>query len=143
MCLLVRVAQFMGSVQDGINSLQRYYLNNFQDGHKQDALDLFHGRYVPDKTQPSPFKAAAAKRTSLSTTLLKVAVFLAATFVVWGMVGPHYESVAEWTPSFWPMTGLFVLVQGFASWQIIKSRGRKFVNKPCLVPVPDPPTPSQ
>lgn len=44
-----------GALADGINSLHRYYLNNFVDGHNQDSLDLFHGRYAPDRTLPSPF----------------------------------------------------------------------------------------
>lgn len=36
----------MGLVQDGINSLTRYYKNNFSDGFRQDAIDLFLGNYV-------------------------------------------------------------------------------------------------
>eukprot|EP00878_Enallax_costatus_P012846 GHUV01013414.1.p1 GENE.GHUV01013414.1~~GHUV01013414.1.p1 ORF type:complete len:193 (+),score=73.94 GHUV01013414.1:214-792(+) len=34
-----------GLVDDGVKSMVRYYLNNFQDGHKQDALDLISGAY--------------------------------------------------------------------------------------------------
>ncbi|KAF3936566.1 Synaptojanin-1 [Dactylella cylindrospora] len=36
-----------GAISDGINSLTRYYLNNFQDGPRQDAYDLFLGTYLP------------------------------------------------------------------------------------------------
>ncbi|KOB66000.1 Recessive suppressor of secretory defect [Operophtera brumata] len=35
----------MGLVRDGINSLTRYYMNNFSDGFRQDAIDLFLGKY--------------------------------------------------------------------------------------------------
>lgn len=35
-----------GLIQDGVNSLTRYYLNNFCDGFRQDAIDLFLGHYV-------------------------------------------------------------------------------------------------
>jgi hypothetical protein len=35
----------MGLIADGINSLMRYYLNNFTDGTRQDAMDLFYGHY--------------------------------------------------------------------------------------------------
>lgn len=34
-----------GMARDGVNSLTRYYLNNFQDGFRQDSIDLFLGNY--------------------------------------------------------------------------------------------------
>lgn len=36
-----------GMLQDGNNSLTRYVLNNFMDGPRQDAFDLFLGAYLP------------------------------------------------------------------------------------------------
>lgn len=36
-----------GALQDGVNSVHRYILNNLDDGRTQDAWDLFLGRYVP------------------------------------------------------------------------------------------------
>ncbi|TPX34558.1 hypothetical protein SmJEL517_g02791 [Synchytrium microbalum] len=33
-----------GSLDDGLNAVTRYYLNNFVDGRRQDALDLWTGR---------------------------------------------------------------------------------------------------
>lgn len=38
-----------GLLDDGVKSMVRYYLNNFQDGHKQDALDLLSGAYKVKK----------------------------------------------------------------------------------------------
>ncbi|WMV14563.1 hypothetical protein MTR67_007948 [Solanum verrucosum] len=35
-----------GIVNDGRNALMRYYLNNFVDGTKQDAIDLMQGHYI-------------------------------------------------------------------------------------------------
>ncbi|KAK9164937.1 hypothetical protein Scep_000128 [Stephania cephalantha] len=35
-----------GIVKDGCNALARYYLNNFRDGAKQDAIDLLHGHFI-------------------------------------------------------------------------------------------------
>ncbi|KAJ6792114.1 phosphoinositide phosphatase SAC6-like [Iris pallida] len=35
-----------GIAKDGWNSLARYYLNNFADGSKQDAIDLLQGHYI-------------------------------------------------------------------------------------------------
>ncbi|KAI8905550.1 SacI homology domain-containing protein [Gorgonomyces haynaldii] len=40
-----------GSVDDGINALTRYYLNNFMDGEKQDAYDLWTGKTTADKVK--------------------------------------------------------------------------------------------
>ncbi|WZZ17166.1 hypothetical protein YC2023_110255 [Brassica napus] len=39
-----RTAQ--GVLKDGWSSLRRYYLNNFADGTKQDAIDLLQGHYI-------------------------------------------------------------------------------------------------
>ncbi|GLH12929.1 Phosphatidylinositide phosphatase SAC1 [Gryllus bimaculatus] len=35
-----------GVLRDGINSLTRYYKNNFMDGFRQDSIDLFLGHYI-------------------------------------------------------------------------------------------------
>ncbi|KAH0696015.1 hypothetical protein KY289_013497 [Solanum tuberosum] len=37
----------LGVLADGCNALTRYYLNNFVDGTKQDAIDLLQGHYIP------------------------------------------------------------------------------------------------
>ncbi|KAF0709144.1 hypothetical protein As57867_006061, partial [Aphanomyces stellatus] len=44
-----------GALQDGINSVTRYYLNNFSDGIRQDAFDLFVGNFTADRRTDSPF----------------------------------------------------------------------------------------
>uniref|UniRef100_A0A2P2LJ56 Uncharacterized protein n=1 Tax=Rhizophora mucronata TaxID=61149 RepID=A0A2P2LJ56_RHIMU len=44
-----------GVIKDGISALSRYYLNNFQDGVRQDAADLISGRYTINRTSLSPF----------------------------------------------------------------------------------------
>ncbi|THU50070.1 hypothetical protein C4D60_Mb06t16200 [Musa balbisiana] len=44
-----------GIIKDGISALTRYYLNNFQDGIRQDALDLISGRYTVSRSRP-PFQ---------------------------------------------------------------------------------------
>ncbi|KAG8649453.1 phosphoinositide phosphatase SAC8 isoform X2 [Manihot esculenta] len=45
-----------GIIKDGMSALSRYYLNNFQDGVRQDALDLISGRYSMNRNGPSPFQ---------------------------------------------------------------------------------------
>jgi len=41
----------MGAIRDGVNSLVRYYKNNFSDGFRQDAIDLFLGNYKVDENE--------------------------------------------------------------------------------------------
>jgi hypothetical protein len=38
-------------MQDGWNSVVRYVRNNFQDGHRQDAIDLFLGNHIVEETE--------------------------------------------------------------------------------------------
>uniref|UniRef100_A0A2A4JDW7 Phosphatidylinositol-3-phosphatase SAC1 n=1 Tax=Heliothis virescens TaxID=7102 RepID=A0A2A4JDW7_HELVI len=50
----------LGLIRDGINSLTRYYKNNFSDGFRQDSIDLFLGKYVvvdgEGNTLPCPLR---------------------------------------------------------------------------------------
>lgn len=41
----------MGLLRDGVNALVRYYKNNFADGFRQDAIDLFLGNYRVDENE--------------------------------------------------------------------------------------------
>eukprot|EP01091_Cochliopodium_minus_P013420 TRINITY_DN431_c0_g1_i1.p1 TRINITY_DN431_c0_g1~~TRINITY_DN431_c0_g1_i1.p1 ORF type:complete len:577 (-),score=183.58 TRINITY_DN431_c0_g1_i1:35-1765(-) len=46
-----------GLINDGLNSITRYYLNNFQDGSKQDSIDLFLGKtkfHTKKTIEPQP-----------------------------------------------------------------------------------------
>ncbi|XP_038905244.1 phosphoinositide phosphatase SAC8 isoform X2 [Benincasa hispida] len=47
---------FSGVIKDGMSAITRYYLNNFHDGVRQDAIDLICGRYSINKHGPSPFQ---------------------------------------------------------------------------------------
>ncbi|BFZ13223.1 hypothetical protein BsWGS_16262 [Bradybaena similaris] len=50
-----------GALQDGVNTVFRYFRNNFQDGSRQDAMDLFLGNYIVEEneglTVKSPLEA--------------------------------------------------------------------------------------
>ena len=54
----------MGLLDDGVKSMTRYYLNTFQDGQKQDALDLASGAY----------RVEAGAQYSPEATLLKAQI---------------------------------------------------------------------
>lgn len=51
-----------GALQDLSNSLTRYVMNNFMDGQRQDAFDLFLGNYrVTDTVGPYKSPYAVSK----------------------------------------------------------------------------------
>lgn len=45
-----------GLLNDGVNSITRYYLNNFKDGIKQDSVNLLLGKYIVKPSGKSPFE---------------------------------------------------------------------------------------
>ena len=44
-----------GKYNDGVNAIMRYFVNNFYDADKQDAIDLLTGNFRPHAKNPSPF----------------------------------------------------------------------------------------
>ncbi|XP_068646601.1 phosphoinositide phosphatase SAC6-like [Aristolochia californica] len=65
-----------GLLADGWNAMTRYYLNNFCDGTKQDAIDLLHGHYIVslsrDMNTPSPSRVEALASLRLALGLILV-----------------------------------------------------------------------
>ena len=66
-----------GLMNDGINTLVRYYKNNFADGFRQDSIDLFLGNYVVEEGRLSPrlergWKYLLVRLISLFKYLLKL-----------------------------------------------------------------------
>lgn len=50
-----------GLLKDGMNSLTRYYKNNFNDGFRQDAIDLFLGNYVVKESEGTSIECPLMK----------------------------------------------------------------------------------
>jgi hypothetical protein len=61
-----------GLLADGANSAARYVLNNFADGRTQDALDLFLGRFVPERARGAARAARPHKRHLASSSPRRV-----------------------------------------------------------------------
>lgn len=91
-----------GMFNDGKNSIMRYYINNFTDGAKQDAIDLLLCHYHPDPLSPSPFVPRYAQE-SLSDSLTKAFVLLVILFsillVLSSMTNPFVHFFANWLNS--------------------------------------------
>ncbi|XP_062223099.1 phosphoinositide phosphatase SAC7-like [Phragmites australis] len=67
-----------GILNDLRNSLARYYLNNFADGTKQDALDLLQGHYQPSVSRDMAVPSKAGLLESYASFRLAFALVLGA-----------------------------------------------------------------
>ncbi|KAF8781883.1 phosphatidylinositol-3-phosphatase SAC1-like [Argiope bruennichi] len=67
-----------GLLKDGVNSMIRYFKNNFSDGFRQDSIDLFLGIYQVDEdegvTKPCPLKEDKALKFSALPIIMLLAI---------------------------------------------------------------------
>ncbi|KAH7388304.1 hypothetical protein KP509_16G069200 [Ceratopteris richardii] len=113
-----------GFLQDGFTALSRYYLNNFQDGSKQDALDLINGQYIVNPYKPSPFQFNGFEAFAyLPVASVLIVTSLAITTSSLRQVGEsiyHFISSALWAG----------LTAGMAAF--VKANGQQFCSRPRL-----------
>nr|XP_033786071.1 phosphatidylinositide phosphatase SAC1 [Geotrypetes seraphini] len=113
-----------GLVMDGWNSMIRYYKNNFSDGFRQDAIDLFLGNYSIDETEyASPLHVQTDWRFLALPIIMVVAFSMCIICLL--MAGDT-----------WTETLAYVLFWGSASivtGAIILYNGKDFVDAPKLV----------
>lgn len=108
----------MGLIKDGVNSLTRYYKNNFGDGFRQDAIDLFLGYAQPK----SPLQIDRGWRYITFPSVLLVAVSM---FVICAIFPAEYSTENLLYLLFW---GLMVGATG----STIFRHGPEFVDRPRL-----------
>nr|XP_006012769.2 PREDICTED: phosphatidylinositide phosphatase SAC1 [Latimeria chalumnae] len=113
-----------GLVMDGWNSVIRYYKNNFSDGFRQDAIDLFLGNYAVEEVD-----SAAPLHTQADWKFLALPIIMVVAFsmciICLLMAGDT-----------WTETLAYVLFWGTASFgtaAIIVFNGKDFVDAPKLV----------
>ncbi|KAJ8763972.1 hypothetical protein K2173_004833 [Erythroxylum novogranatense] len=115
-----------GILKDGVNALVRYYLNNFSDGTKQDAIDLLQGHYIVsvnrDMTSPSQTGGLESIASlPLALSLVLICLFLAMMSLRQGPYDVrHLFFSVLWTG----------LGGGIAA--LVKADGRIFCNRPRL-----------
>ncbi|KAL2626778.1 hypothetical protein GLYMA_07G151700v4 [Glycine max] len=113
-----------GMIKDGMSALSRYYLNNFQDGIRQDALDLISGHYNVSRNVPSPFRSNNFEPLTYLpvASALIIGGLTATTFTLQqaGRNTQHYVSS--------------VLCAGITAgvMAIVKANGRHFCSRPRL-----------
>ena len=128
-----------GALKDGVNSMTRYYLNNFSDGGNQDRVDLFLGLYQPSLSQQSPFTPRRSRshpryERSVGEFFLR---FGAAVLLVAGLysvlVPTDHWAVKPWLHMHWWYTAvLFGVVVAGAGSRVLLRYGDRYVNKPLL-----------
>lgn len=108
-----------GNLMDGYNSLKRYVLNNFHDGWKQDAFNLFLGVYRINPRAPSPFIADRGREQILSFFMV-LFVLLAVTGFTRVVTFNPYVAAGYWCGF------LGIYAAGIALY------GKRLVNLPVL-----------
>ncbi|KAJ3102760.1 hypothetical protein HDU97_000299 [Phlyctochytrium planicorne] len=91
-----------GSLDDGLNSLTRYYLNNFSDGRKQDGYDLWSGKVAPEAMLSLAETDGAKKAKRLQKPFLEkgkgITGFFIPGFVI-DRVEPLLQAASEFATS--------------------------------------------
>jgi len=113
-----------GVLTDGLNSMMRYYLNNFQDGYVQDALDLFVGNYTVEVDAPSPFLRSTWKTLFPYLVILMIGAFMLLSSV-FAPGGDHLFSKL--------LAILFWICAFSVTVMLMLRYGKELVNKPSLV----------
>ncbi|NXG44632.1 SAC1 phosphatase, partial [Psilopogon haemacephalus] len=114
-----------GLIMDGWNSLIRYYKNNFSDGFRQDAIDLFLGNYSVDEVEPASPLHVKKDWKFLALPIIMVVAFSMCIICLLMAAGDT-----------WTETLAYVLFWGSASFgtlAIILYNGKDFVDAPKLV----------
>lgn len=115
-----------GIFNDGKNALMRYYLNNFVDGTKQDAIDILQGHYILSVTRdmkPATQKGGIEAIASFPLALGLILTGLFFAMISLGRVRYGFSNL------------LFSLIWASLSLGIaavVKANGRIFCNRPRL-----------
>ncbi|XP_010675806.3 phosphoinositide phosphatase SAC7 isoform X5 [Beta vulgaris subsp. vulgaris] len=115
-----------GIFKDGWNALARYYLNNFRDGTKQDAIDMVHGHFIAfvsrDLTTQPPKGGLEAVASLPIALFLILAGFL---FSLMSLRQVRYD----WRHLFFSLmwASLSIAIAAF-----VRANGRIFCNRPRL-----------
>ncbi|EPS73143.1 hypothetical protein M569_01613, partial [Genlisea aurea] len=118
---------FKGILYDTWSSLMRYYLNNFYDGTKQDAIDLLQGYYIVSLSQimNPPRTKKKAIETIASIRLAAALVAAGFAFAVISLKRARHDASNLVFSMMW--LSVCVAVASF-----VRANGRVFCNRPRL-----------
>ncbi|CAG0893390.1 unnamed protein product [Cyprideis torosa] len=117
---------YWGLLQDGVNSAKRYYLNNFSDGTRLDAHDVFLGNYRVEDGEGITLRSPLVQPTRLKLVLLPTVFAVAlAMFILTLVFSEEYSSQTSLSLFMW----LFIATTTAA---VILRDGTEFVDNPRL-----------
>ncbi|KAK9459294.1 SacI homology domain-containing protein [Lipomyces oligophaga] len=116
-----------GALKDLRNSIERYARNNFFDGPRQDAFDLFLGNHHPQEVSETPF---VDHRPLLIQSMPYVA-YGALLMIGAALFLPRENDTKLSIRLF---VGIWIIVLGYSIY-FISSNGLAYVNWPRLVPL--------
>lgn len=114
-----------GALQDLVNSITRYIKNNFLDGPKQDAFDLFLGVHLPSTTSHQVFVDRRPVAIQGVPFILASCMFVLMLSFFSASHGP-----------IWVLRAGLVAVSGFC-FNFMQKNGMLFVSPPCPYSVTD------
>jgi len=118
----------LGIINDGVNSIMRYYLNNFADGFRQDAFDLFVGNYRIQNSVDIKFVSPFIKKRNEKRNLYVITFALAAIMFLMSILAPsEFSYLSKLLYVLFWFFGLFVV------WRFFLNSGKIFVDKPSLL----------
>jgi len=116
-----------GALQDGYNSAVRYIKNNFQDGSRQDAMDLFLGNYIVEEGEGLTVKSPLDTDRDWKYYAVPIIFIVAFSMFAVSVLLPD-EHLSEQL-----LYVLFWGVSSFTSLMTIFFFGKVFVEQPHLV----------
>ncbi|KAJ3695658.1 hypothetical protein LUZ60_001035 [Juncus effusus] len=118
---------FEGIAKDGWNSLSRYYLNNFADGTRQDAIDLLQGHYIVSVSRDiTPQAKTGLIQNYASFRVAFAVIFMTFLFAIMSLKQARSNSRHLMLSFVW--TGLAVGLSAF-----VRANGRHFTNRPRFI----------
>ncbi|KAL1540696.1 Fimbrin, actin-bundling protein [Salvia divinorum] len=115
-----------GILNDGFNAVMRYYLNNFVDGTKQDAVDLVQGHYIVSVSRSMTPSAQKGGVEAVASFPLAFGVILIGFFFALLSLRRVRHNLWNLLFSFmWTSMSLAIAVY-------MKANGRIFCNRPRL-----------
>ncbi|CAI8612795.1 unnamed protein product [Vicia faba] len=119
-----------GLIKDGISAVSRYYLNNFHDGIRQDALDLISGHYTVRRNAPSPFQRNNFEPLSKNVTLQYLPV--ASALIIGSLTATSFtlHQAGRNTQQYVSSVICAGITAGIMA--IVKANGRQFCSRPRL-----------
>ncbi|CAG0886914.1 unnamed protein product [Darwinula stevensoni] len=120
----------IGMLKDGYNSAIRYYKNNFSDGFRQDAIDLFLGKYVVNEEEDISVKCPL--RTKMETKFVFLPLIMLVALAMFFLTYLYAHELTTETV----MYLLFWAVMVTFTFSVIMYYGTEFVNHPRLCQIP-------